>query len=125
MFGHEFATRVERVVAGRVLAAALIFATAWGVSLDASAQDTTPDAYDFVNQTVSGEQAVFSNTITIAGIDAPATLSLTGHSTARFRINGGSLLTGTATINNGDRIGLRLLSSATPGSRSATVNIGG
>ncbi|WP_370307846.1 hypothetical protein, partial [Sinimarinibacterium flocculans] len=59
------------------------------------------------------------------GINTSTTISLSGHSTARFSINGGSLQTGPATVNPGDTVRLRLISSPTAGSRSASVDIGG
>jgi len=125
MFDQAFSTIRGRFVARRVLAAALVGASAWGMALDASAQDTTPDVYNFVNKTVTEQLLVRSDLITIAGIDAPASLSLSGHSSARFIINDGSPQSGTTTVNNGDSVRLSLVSRASPGSRSATVDIGG
>ena len=89
------------------------------------AVDTAPDAFDFVDQTVSGQQAVYSNVIRITGINTPTTLTLSGHSSARFVVNGGSMQSGSATVQSGDTVRLRMVASPTAASRSATVDIGG
>ncbi|MGB1560253.1 MAG: hypothetical protein ACPHN2_02025 [Sinimarinibacterium flocculans] len=87
--------------------------------------DTTPDAFSFIDRTVSGQQAVFSNVITVAGIDAPAPLSLSGFAAARYSINGGPLAADPTSVSNGDTVRLRIVSSPTPGTRTATLDIGG
>ncbi|MGB1562890.1 MAG: S8 family serine peptidase [Sinimarinibacterium flocculans] len=93
--------------------------------IEAPAEDTEPDAFDFEDVTVDSQQAVYSNTVTISGINAPATLTLSGNSTARFIINGGSLQSGSTTVNNGDTVRLRMVSPPSAGTRTATVDIGG
>ncbi|MGB1560245.1 MAG: pre-peptidase C-terminal domain-containing protein [Sinimarinibacterium flocculans] len=94
-------------------------------TFEAPAEDTEPDAFDFEDVTVDSQQAVYSNTVTISGINAPATLTLSGNSTARFIINGGSLQSGSTTVNNGDTVRLRMVSPPSAGTRTATVDIGG
>jgi hypothetical protein len=88
--------------------------------------DGTPDAFDFVDQTARRHQVVFSNTVVVSGINTPVMLTLTGHSSARFSINGGALQSGSSSVNLGDTVRLRLISPTTVGaSNSATANIGG
>jgi putative cofactor-binding repeat protein len=89
--------------------------------------DTRPAPFDFVDVTVSDKQTVYSNLITVRGIDEPTPMQVSGHSSGRFRINGGEWRSGSATVNAGDRIGLRLISGAMgdPGVRALTVDIGG
>ncbi|MEC9364217.1 MAG: hypothetical protein VYC42_13430, partial [Pseudomonadota bacterium] len=55
----------------------------------------------------------------------PTTITLTGHASASFSINGGPLQTGTAPIEFNDTVRLRIVSSPMAGARSASVDIGG
>ncbi|MGB0220007.1 MAG: pre-peptidase C-terminal domain-containing protein [Sinimarinibacterium flocculans] len=94
-------------------------------SFDAPVTDTEPNPFDFTDRTVVGQQSVYSNVITVTGIDAPAPLSLTGFVGARYSINGGPLGSDPTTVSNGDKVRLRIVSAATPGTRTATLDIGG
>lgn len=84
-----------------------------------------PDPFDFVDQDVTGQQAVFSNVVRISGLSTPAILQLSGHPSARFTVNGGALQSGSTTVASGDVVRLRLVSSAAVGSRTATLSVGG
>ena len=89
--------------------------------------DTRPAVFNFVDVTVSDKQAVYSNVVTVKGIDAPTPMQVSGNSSGRFQINGGGWQSGSATVNAGDQIRLRLTSRAMgdPGARALTVDIGG
>ena len=58
--------RVMRLLLGGILMAA--GAMAWA--------DTRPAAFDFVDVTVSDKQAVYSNVVTVKGIDAPTPMQV-------------------------------------------------
>lgn len=88
-------------------------------------EDTVPDAFDFVDVAVPGQQAVFSNIVRVSGINRPVELTLAGHASARVSINGGALQAGPATVSGGDTIRVRLVSAPDAASRSATVTLGG
>ncbi len=89
-----------------------------------STPDKTPDAFSFTDQKdVNADTAVTSNTITVAGIDAPTAISITG---GEYRINGGAFTAGSGTVNAGDKVEVRVMSSSTAGGAvSATLTIGG
>ncbi|WP_370304942.1 SdiA-regulated domain-containing protein [Sinimarinibacterium flocculans] len=89
------------------------------------APDAIPDAFDFVDQTVESQQAVWSNIVRLAGLNRPATLTLGGHPSAQVAVNGGALQSGPVAVLRGDLIRLRLVSAGGAGSRSVTVDIGG
>jgi len=88
--------------------------------------DTTPNAYAFfgrVDQALS--TSVTSNTVIIGGIDAPTPVSVSGDSTARISIGGGTWAT-SGTISAGQTLQVRLTSANTASTtRTATVNVGG
>ena len=78
------------------------------------AEDTTPDAFNFTDQTgVTLNTLVESDTITVSGINAPtptALLNLNG-GMGEYRINGGSWITTGDSVVNGDTVQLRVTSS--------------
>lgn len=101
--------------------------------------DTTPDAYAWTNQSgVVGSSLRTSNAITIAGIEAAATIAFSNKTNAttvapatnpyEYRINGGAWLnaTGSPTITNGQTLELRMGSNASSGvAATLTTSIGG
>lgn len=88
------------------------------------AADTTPDAFVFTAQTgVALSSTVTSNTITVAGIDAPSAISIVG---GTYSINGGGYVSGAGTVSNGDTVTVRQTSSGSFSTLStATLTIGG
>ncbi|WP_334147933.1 hypothetical protein [Hyphomicrobium sp.] len=88
--------------------------------------DTTPDAFAFTDQTdVTLSTTITSNTVTISGINTGTTVSVSGHTSARISINGGSWVT-SGTISNNQTLRVQLTSSASFSTAlSATVNVGG
>jgi uncharacterized protein YdeI (BOF family) len=91
------------------------------------AADTTPDAFSFTDQTnVALSTVITSNSITVAGINTNAAISIAGDGSPEFRINGGAWTSAATTVNNGDTVELRLTSASGGGVlHSATLDIGG
>ena len=85
--------------------------------------DTIPDAFTFFNQSgVPLNTVITSNIITISGIDAPISISITG---GTYSINGGDYTGISGTVVNGDTVTVRLTSSASYSTTTATLTIGG
>ncbi|KYP12457.1 MAG: hypothetical protein A0129_01765 [Limnobacter sp. CACIAM 66H1] len=87
------------------------------------ASDTTPDAFSFTAVTDSNPSLdTQSNTITIAGLNAAAPLSITG---GTYSIDGSQFTSAAGTISNGQTLRLRVTASAEPGETVvATVTVG-
>ncbi len=72
--------------------------------------DTTPDAFSFTDQTgVALSTLATSNTLTITGLGAAATISITG---GEYSINGGAFTTANGSVSNNDTVAVRHTSSA-------------
>ena len=79
--------------------------------------DTTPNPFTFTDQTgVALSTVVTSNTITVSGINAAASISITG---GTYSVNGGGYTSSAGTVNNGNTVSVRVTSS---GSYLTTVN---
>jgi hypothetical protein len=79
--------------------------------------DTTPDAFSFTDVTGSAlSSTITSNAITVAGITASATITVTG---GEYRINDGAYTSDAGTVSVDDTVNARLTSS---GSNSTAVN---
>lgn len=87
-------------------------------------QDTTPDAFSFVDQTGAAlSTAITSNSIIVSGINTAAAISISGGS---YAINGAGFVSSSGSINNGDSVQVRLTSSANYSTTThATLTIGG
>jgi Autotransporter beta-domain len=73
------------------------------LTVAAAAPDTAPDPFSFASlSNQPTESACRSNTVTISGINAPATI--TAQPSVSYSINGGALVTGTGAISNGQTI---------------------
>ncbi|MCD8498207.1 MAG: hypothetical protein LRZ85_09190 [Alphaproteobacteria bacterium] len=98
----------------------------WSVTTEAPAVDTTPDAFDFTDQTdVATSTLTTSNSITINGINADTSVSVSGDGSPQISINGGAWAT-SGSITNGQSLQVRLTSSATNSDAySVTVSVGG
>ncbi len=96
----------------------------WTITTEPPVTDTTPDSFAFTDQTDIGLNSIVeSNTITVAGIDAPTTISVTD---GEWRKNGGSYQSAIGTVVNGDTVQLRMISSsANNTAETTTVDIGG
>jgi hypothetical protein len=86
--------------------------------------DTTPNQFTFTDQTnVALNTVIVSNTITISGIDAKTSISITGGS---FSINNGSYRTSSTTLSNGATVKVRVTSATTNSTKKdAVLTIGG
>jgi hypothetical protein len=70
-----------------------------------SSEDTTPDAFSFIDQNgVEPEAEITSAPITVTGIDAAATITVTG---GEYSINGGEFTSDAGTVDNGDQVRAR------------------
>lgn len=90
-----------------------------------TACDTTPTAFDFTDLTNQNPSTlVYSNTLTISGINTTTPVSVSGTG-ATISINGGGWVT-SGTITNGQSLRVRLTTSASfSTAMNATVNVGG
>lgn len=95
-------------------------------SVTTLAEDTTPDAFSFTDQTgVELSTLTTSNSIAISGINSSASVSVSGQGSPQVRINGGSWVT-SGSITNGQTLEVRLTSSASfVTAHTATVTVGG
>lgn len=84
----------------------------------ATTTDTTPDAFSFTDVTGAAVSTLYtSNVITVAGINAPSAISITG---GEYSINGGAWVTAPGTVNNGNTVQVR---GTSPSSGGATTNV--
>ena len=90
------------------------------------AADTTPNSFTFNDQSAAAANTlVYSNIITIVGINTSVTASISGNS-AEMQVNSGSYTSSNQTISVGDTIRLRMTSSATAGATvNTTLTVGG
>lgn len=86
--------------------------------------DTVPDQFSFTDQVgVALSTLITSNTVNIAGINAPSSITVTG---GEMSINSGAFTTVTTTVNNGDTVQLRQTSSDSNSIQTVvTLNVGG
>jgi hypothetical protein len=87
----------------------------YNVTTPAPAPDTTPDSFSFIAQdgALLGTEYV-SSTITVSGINQSSSISISG-STGEYDINDlNAYVSTTGTVQNGDSISLKALSSSTP-----------
>jgi len=82
-----------------------------------------PDQFIFTDQTdVPLSTVMTSNTITVSGLGAPASISITG---GTYSVNGGPYINTNGTVNNGDTVSVRQTSSASYSTKTdATLTIG-
>jgi hypothetical protein len=86
--------------------------------------DTTPDVFTLTDVGGATRSIVYtSNTITVAGINTAAPISITG---GEYAINGGAWTTVAGIVNNNDTVQVRQTSSASFNTKTtAALNIGG
>jgi sugar lactone lactonase YvrE len=86
--------------------------------------DTTPDAFTFASQSkVSPDTPIESESVTISGINIPATLSITG---GEYSIDGRAYRGNPGVILNNQKVRIRVQSSGeSSGEATATLTIGG
>ena len=84
---------------------------------------TEPAAFSFTNQAVSPGATAISNNVTMSGLTASRTISISG---GQYRINGGVWTAANGSIANGNTLALSVVAPNTvPGTASATVNVNG
>jgi hypothetical protein len=89
----------------------------------APAPDTTPNAFDFVNVSNAALNTDFTYSFTLAGVDAPCTVTATG--AAQVSINGGAYSQSPGAAVLGDTIAVKLHSSSSFGTPvSGTFTVG-
>ena len=88
------------------------------------ASDTTPDAFNFIDQlSVDINSLIFSNSITITGINASTSISISG---GEYSVDGSQFTSETGTIKSNQSVIVRLLSSNNYSSTAnATLTVGG
>ena len=95
-----------------------------GFTTTSEVQDTTPS--NFVFNDVSGvnpSSLNTSNSITVTGINSPATITVSG---GEYRKNGGAWVSSSGSVNNGDTVEARVQCGASFSTGySVTVTIGG
>jgi hypothetical protein len=86
--------------------------------------DTTPNAFHFNDQTnVALSTLISSNVITVSGINASTSISVSG---GEYSVNGGAYASTTGTVQNGDTVQVRHTSSSSFNtSVNTTLTIGG
>jgi hypothetical protein len=86
--------------------------------------DTTPDPFAFVDQAgVALSTAITSNAVTVTGINAASAISIAG---GLYAVNGGSYVATAGSVNNGDTVTVRLMSSSAYATAAqAVLTIGG
>lgn len=100
---------------------------AWvSIGSGGGSSDTEPDAFSFTDVTDAAlDDQVSSGTITISGIDAPASVSVSGDGAPEIRINGGSWVT-SGTIEDGQTLEVRLFAAGSFAAvHTATISVGG
>jgi hypothetical protein len=99
-------------------------ADTYSITTEGVPADTTPNAFDFTNQTnLNLSTLTYSNTVTITGINQAVSVSATNG--AQFSINGGSYVT-SGSISNGQTLRIRLTSSGSYNTTtSTTITVGG
>lgn len=100
-------------------------AVAFSVSSGPTPSDTIADAFSFTPVTgVAKNASTESNTVTIAGLSEPVSVSVSGTGLPQISINGGSFVS-SGTIGNGDTLKVSLVPSAWGSTYEAQVTVGG
>lgn len=97
----------------------------FSVTTEAAPQnDTTPDAFSFIDQTgVAISTAITSNSITVSGINAATAISIVG---GTYSVNGSGFVSSAGSVNNGDNVQVKLTSSSNYSTTTnAILTIGG
>ncbi|HSW15566.1 MAG TPA: LamG domain-containing protein [Solimonas sp.] len=95
----------------------------WTVTSDL---DRTPEPFDFVDTgNAAPNQTVLSNSVKLAGVAAPVSISVAGQPSAAYNVNGGPFTSAPGMVNVNDKIRLRMVSASGAGQgRSISVSIG-
>ena len=81
-----------------------------------AARDTAPDPFVFTDMSdVDPGVLSTSNAITVTGIDSPSPIAVSGDPSSEYSVNGGPFTSAPGTVNDGDTVVVRHLSSTTFG----------
>lgn len=91
------------------------------------AWDTTPTAFSFTDVTNATTNSTYTSAaITVAGINHPAAISVSGDASAKYSINNATATATNGTVSSGDEVRAVVTSSASAATAvNATVTIGG
>lgn len=89
--------------------------------------DTTPAAFSFADVTNATTGVEYtSNQITVSGINWPASISVSGHASAKYSVNNATATEESGTVKIGDEVRAVVTASVDDGTAvNATVTIGG
>jgi hypothetical protein len=122
----SLAISMQRIKQGFVVMAVVLAAGCGGGGGGgaATATDTAPTAFSFTDQTgVAKSTAVTSAAITIAGINAAATIAVTG---GTYQIGSGSFTSTAGTVTTGQTVKVKHTSSSTGNTAvNTTLTVGG
>ncbi len=98
--------------------------SAVSLTVNIGVADTTPDQFTFTDQTGAAlNTVVTSNTITVTGINAAASISIAD---GTYSVNGGAYTSASGTVTNGAMVTVHVTSSASYSTTvNATLTIGG
>jgi len=87
-----------------------------------SVPDIVPDAFSFAPQSPPPYTLVYSDPISVSGIDAPSPIEVVG---GQYNINGGAFTSAPGTVGNGDQVTVSATAPAAGNSTTTTLYIGG
>lgn len=100
-----------------------------GLDRFAAETDTTPDAFDLIDQIdVPPSEVRTSDPVTVAGLDTDAVTGIgaSGAAGSQYSINGGAFTSAPGAVANGDQVRVRHTSAATPATAvTTTLVVGG
>ncbi len=117
-------TSLFRVLSSLTAVLFLSITIACGGGSSTPPPDLTPNSFSFAEITdVALSTVIESDPVTISGIDDAVNVSITG---GEFSINGGAFMSGSATIDNGGTVAVRVTSSDSfSTSVDTTITVGG
>jgi ribosomal 50S subunit-recycling heat shock protein len=91
-----------------------------------AASDTTPDAFSFTDVTGADTLSIYSDTVTITGINTSVTATITTTDGAIFKVNNGTANTSSKTVVNNDTITVSIATTSDSFTlHQATITVGG
>jgi hypothetical protein len=92
----------------------------------AAAADSTPDAFSFTDVTGADTLSIYSDTVTITGINTSVTATITTTDGAIFKVNNGTANTSSKTVVNNDTITVSIATTSDSFTlHQATITVGG
>jgi hypothetical protein len=91
-----------------------------------AASDTTPNAFSFTDVTGADTLSIYSDTVTITGINTSVTATITTTDGAIFKVNNGTANTSSKTVVNNDTITVSIATTSDSFTlHQATITVGG